>query len=841
MPTALRHHRILSASTAAVLTLAVHLLVMRRRQIVPFGETTRGVGDYGPQYVPFHHALSQILHGSEQIGLDFNWLSGGGVAFLPDYTTYLASPFALMVGLFPPSQTELALTVTILIRLSVAAGAMSLLLTKLTPWVTPWATLPFAVTYATSAWVFDIAIYTPQWLDGLISFPLLCLAALWCREDRRRLLAILVVAEAWWSNYYTAYMASLGAALFLVLWLATTGVSWLEGLRSVLRFALTGLVGVLLVAPLLVPTALAVANGVPYGRSSLGEVTPRSALVRLLPFTEGVMRTPALAVGTLGLLLALAQPFCSRRPLRQRLVWTGGLAALFGSLLWLPTVMAWNVFDIPNGNPFRFSFVLTGFLVLTAWFCVQDGRLGSVTVLRWPSMLACLAGVGQLMLLTRLANQVQEKQLLIHPSAISAWSLRIGAGVLLVSLVQLRWRKIAALAAAALALLSFVETERSAYFIDTALRIDLGTAPAHDPTARNYQTLASRATSQATWPQGRVSAEAWPREYSWMSYNNPLLRGYPSLPYYSSTLPLAVSETLQGLGVASRANGRMLIDTRDPGLDPLLAVSVRGSDHLLTQTDRLEAFAMVRAVGAAPASAAGLPRPARLRNDLLDEPVYHPAEGIHFSKEPRQNGRLTVGVGETVVATASCAPGQVLQLFIDGGNGLVEWSDASGGKHRMGSFDRRVLTLAPAPRGAIRLSGRSPAGISMTPGGLACLDSSSLAQQVSSMETPLIDVDGASIHAQFAQPIRGSIIVATTAQRGWTCSLDGREVPVEPRSGLLGVHADGRSELSCSYHTPGLRTGLALGALAAILAMAYWWAGRRRDRVRAAATRAEGD
>ena len=61
------------------------------------------------------------------------------------------------------------------------------------------------------------ASYNLMWLDGLIAFPLLCLVGEWALTDRRPVLGPLVVALAWTANFYTAYMATIGAALVLLL------------------------------------------------------------------------------------------------------------------------------------------------------------------------------------------------------------------------------------------------------------------------------------------------------------------------------------------------------------------------------------------------------------------------------------------------------------------------------------------------------------------------------------------------------------------------------------------------------------------------------------------------
>ncbi len=97
----------------------------------PFGPRTRSVNDLGNQFVPYHTRLWDLLHGRADGGVLVNWQSGYGTSFLPDIGTYLGSPFAPLVGLFPRDEIDLAVYVVTVLKTAAAAAAMTALLLAL--------------------------------------------------------------------------------------------------------------------------------------------------------------------------------------------------------------------------------------------------------------------------------------------------------------------------------------------------------------------------------------------------------------------------------------------------------------------------------------------------------------------------------------------------------------------------------------------------------------------------------------------------------------------------------------------------------------------------------------
>lgn len=165
-----RRRSLLGSALAALLTAVAVCAGDAAARVFPYGSRHRSINDLGNQFVPFHAQLWDLLHGRAEGGLLFNWRSGYGMSFLPDLGTYLTSPFAVLVGLFPRADIDLAVYVVTVLKMSAAAAAMAWLLRtqRRGPW---WAAGLLGASYALCGWSVIEASYNPMWLDGLIAFP----------------------------------------------------------------------------------------------------------------------------------------------------------------------------------------------------------------------------------------------------------------------------------------------------------------------------------------------------------------------------------------------------------------------------------------------------------------------------------------------------------------------------------------------------------------------------------------------------------------------------------------------------------------------------------------------
>ncbi|MFF0479307.1 YfhO family protein [Streptomyces sp. NPDC004284] len=722
-------------------------------RVFPFGPRHRAVNDLANQFVPFHAHLWDLLHGRADGGPLLDWGAGWGTSFLPDYGTYLSSPFAPLVALFPRGDVEYAVYAITVLKTAVAAAAMTFLLRRLGPGVWWWASV-LGASYALCGWSLAEGTYNPMWLDGLIAFPLLCLVGEWAREGRRPLLGPLVVAVCWLANFYTAYMATLGAALVLLVRLAVTDAfRW----RTLLRAVLTTGVGIGLAAPVLVPVFLGSRHAYPGVVRDFAPAAGTDVLARLLPVTYSFM-TPAAFVCTAVPLLAGALLFRRDVRGRERWLWGGLCAAVALSMQWTPTHLAWHVFATPNGSPYRQTFVLSGVLVLAAWTGLAHGL---------PDRRALLGGAAVVLALTAGA---------LPSPLLTSWSLllaAVGLAAVAGALLLPRRGRYGLLAALLVAGTLLGQAAATTAYADRERLVRLDDYP---PWGPEHERRAAALAAADGWPAYRTDS-GLPR----VAGNDPLLLGGQGAAYYSSHTPAVLTETLAALGGGWTSRGRNLLSLDNPVTDALFGVGARWRDGAVVRTDVRLPLVTVRPPGPPPVYGRS---PFRNQELLLGSQVY----------EPPHAGACPVGT----------------EVFL--------WAPDTTGTARLGDHETHLLGGTPKRRAALTSLGvqRTP-GLKPElpgPGELGCLDHDRLRTAVAALRARAatsVRVTSDGIRATLPPGSTGTAVVAAPHIAGWHCA----GAPATSYGGLLAVPVrDGLTELSCTFRPPGLRAGLAAGAAA---------------------------
>ncbi|MFF4397726.1 YfhO family protein [Streptomyces sp. NPDC001480] len=828
----------------------------------PFGPRTRSVNDLGNQYVPFHAHLWDLLHGRADGGLLVNWQSGFGSGFLPDFGTYLSSPFAPLVAVFPRDRIDLAVYVITVLKTGCAAAAMAFLLLTLRPgrW---WAAGLLGASYALCGWSVAAASYNPMWLDGLIALPLLCLAGEWTLTGRRPLLGVLVVAAAWIANFYTAYMATVGAVLVLLLRLLLAGLPRRRALAVAGRAGLTFALGVGLAAPLVTVVYFGSKHASPGRFQEFVPATGEDLAARLLPTTYS-FGTPAVYVGTTALLLALALPFHRAVPPAVRTGWTVLVVAVTLSMQWNPTHLAWHAFTAPQGSPYRQAFVLCALLVIAAWHSLSYGP---------PDRRALLTASALLLLVVAVASRSH----LVRPYA---WP------VLLLAAVG---------ALGGLALLAGTHggwlaggTRRT---VLTGLTVALLVgAQFGEATANSAATTRQRYASMdhyAPWgKRQRQQSEAVTRADGWPRYrtdpgreqtvgNDPLLLGGQGAQYYSSHTSDVLFRTLTALGAGWTSGGRSPQSLDNAVTDVIFSIGARvhsppdphhkwppqdGSRLTVSRRD-VPPLVTVRPSGTAAHRHTGVsafgPSPYRNQELLLGTRVYtvprltvrtaagEPPHGGDAGHPGLLVGAPAPGTARKPTITARCPAGSEVYLWAPRYSGTARLAGDFAGRPaaRFRSEPSGARIAAMQPLGRVPSSGRlrvdlAPERAGRIPdGAVGCLDTARLHDAVARLSTTgatRVRVSDGTVRAELPAGSTGTAVVAVPRTAGWRCALgDAAAVPARNYYGLIGVPLDGSStSLTCTFHPPGLRLGTAVGAASlltlVLLAVLSAIRGRRR-------------
>lgn len=814
-----------AAGLAALITVVVFCAADAVARSYPFGPRTRTVNDLGNQYVPFHAHLWDLLHGRADGGLLVNWQSGYGSSFLPDLGTYLTSPFALLVAVFPRDEIDLAVYVITVLKVACAAAAMAWLLLALRPgrW---WAAGLLGVSYALCGWTVAAAVYNLMWLDGLIALPLLCLAGEWILHRRRPLLGVLVVTAAWIANFYTAYMATLAAALVLLLRLALSGLPPRRKAAVAGRAGLTVALGVGLAAPVVTVVYFGTTHASPGRFTEFKPVGAEDLLARLLPTTYS-FGSPALFVGTTALLLALALPFHRAAPRPVRVGWTLLVAGVTLSMQWGPTHLLWHAFAAPQGSPYRQAFVVCALLVMAAWHALSYGvpaprALGAATgvlalivavaarsdlvrQVAWPVLLLATAGaLGGLMLLGVVSGAGDWRPLGDRARRLlRGGDRRLPAGA----------RRTAPVALAVVLLLGaqFGETVATSA---VASRLRLAHLDDYAPWGDRQQRQAEVIARADGWPRYRTDPG---REQT--VANDPMLVGGQGAQYYSSHTSDVLLRTLTALGGGWTSGGRSLQSLDNAVTDVIFSVGARvhsPPDPHQSQSPEPD--------GRVTVSRQDVPPLVTVRPTAATAPAFGPS--------PYRNQELLLGArvytvprlvvsAETV--SARCPAGSEAYLWAPHFAGTAQLTGASGpaARFRSDASKRAAMqplgTVPPSGRLTIELSAHRPGRIPA--GAVGCLDTGKLrtaVQRLKNTGATKVTVSDSAIRAELPAGSKGIAVVAAPRIAGWRCAAgNSAAAPAGNYHGLISVPLDGTSNtVTCTFRPPGLRLGMTVGGVA---------------------------
>ncbi|RKT15785.1 membrane protein YfhO [Streptomyces sp. 1114.5] len=759
--------------------------------------------------VPYHAHLWDLLHGEAAGDLLFNWNSGYGVPFLADFFAYLMNPFSWPTALLPRDQGPLAVFLVTLATIGLGTALMAHLLGRVHPG--PRRLRVFAALgYGLCAWVLDVGGAAPMWLWGLVSLPLLGLAADWCLHERRWVAGTLCVALAWAGNLYTAALATLVAGLLLALRLFATARPFRHRVRTTGRAVTMATAGVLLASPVLF-VAIRAAQGAqpespvqPLGPSGIG-----GHLAQLLPATHGGRPLPDVAIGLFGLLLVCGLPFNRRVRIRERAVWCAALVLVVLSFVWTPTVLVWHGLAIPAGGPYRVAFVLSGLLVLAGWVSLAH-RPDAPTLLGGAAVVAVIAGLA--------ASR--------HSVRPATWVLlTVGGAVLLTALWILDRHHPDRRANAAATWVIGAAVAGNAVWSGYAA---LGGAPPDGVSATAVRAGHAAVHAADDWPRGR--SDPGPHAFT---ANDPLLLNGQGGGYFSGYLPTVTALLLHDLGAGWTAGGRQTASVTDPVGRALFGVRA----HL---DDGPPPYGFAPGRAPAPPLITVLPPGARpdtssvwsrqeslLGSQVYDAPLPVPAGGPAPTLHGTSGWSVPPGT-EGTVFTAACTPGSTAYFHGVWYRGTVSGLGTeyrSDGEQPTTAVAVHRLGTVPAD-GVVRVTLRSDTVSQVPARPIGCLRTDALDAAVARLTATgatRVEAGGHTLAATLPAGSTGTALLSVPATEGWSCAVDGGR-PAAPTKvlGMLGVPLGpgGASRLACTFRPPGLSEGLVVtSATAAVLAL----------------------
>ena len=253
---------------AALVTAVIYWTVMLLGKYVPFGINTPAVTDAKLQYLDLFAYCRDVLTGQNSAVYTFSNTLGGGAAAIWAY--YLASPFNLLLLLFPKDQMNLFLEVLITAKLSAASASFAWLIgRRFKQSVSRDMTLLLSVAYGLMQYMLAQESNV-MWLDGVILLPFIVMGIHRAVYSRRFALAELAVpaAASVLANWYTGGINYLFSAVWFLYELLRDKRSGkpddpgsLGTARRIGRYLLGMGTGLLLAAVLFLPNVIALRQG----------------------------------------------------------------------------------------------------------------------------------------------------------------------------------------------------------------------------------------------------------------------------------------------------------------------------------------------------------------------------------------------------------------------------------------------------------------------------------------------------------------------------------------------------------------------------------------------------
>ena len=337
----------------------------------PFGDNSVLVLDLNGQYVYYYEAMRDAFWGNGS--MFYSWSRNLGGEMMGIFAYYLASPFSLIVMLFPRSMLLESLLIMQLFKLG-AAGLTFCFYLRKSKRVGDYSSLIFSTLYALMAYAV-VQLMDPMWLDGLVYLPLITYGIEKLVDENKMVRMIVPLALMFIANFYIGWMLAIFSVLYFLYYIIfarkNEDSTTRDNILALVKFGAGGVIAALCAAAVLLPVYYSLKLGklefTSPDYSLKAQFTLMDFFTKLLPESYDTVRNEGLPMVYCGVLTLFMIPLYfvnSNIDFRKKI----GNAALMTAVLfsmYLSTVdIAWHGFQVPNWLPYRYSFVFS-FVLLT--------------------------------------------------------------------------------------------------------------------------------------------------------------------------------------------------------------------------------------------------------------------------------------------------------------------------------------------------------------------------------------------------------------------------------------------------------------------------------------------
>ncbi len=357
---------------------SIFLIIYFIRGVYPIGEESVLVLDLNAQYVYFFEELRDVLLG--QGNLLYSWQRALGGEFMGMFAYYLASPFNLLIVLFPENAITEALLTIFVLKAGLSGFNFAVYLHYSGRAKSKYATVIFASMYALTSYAM-VNAHNTMWIDVLLFLPLLILGLENLINKKRYLLYTIVLAVSIISNFYIGYMLCIFLAVYSVYYYFAYGYSYkynetgekLHLLKSFLRVLFFSIIALAMSAVII----FTVYYSLKFGKNEFSDPTYELSsnfnllelFAKMLPNSYDTVRPEGLPFVYCGVLSLILLPifFITKKITPREKICAGFIIStlvLFFSASTLDIFM--HGMQKPNWLNYRYSFMFCFLLIVFA-------------------------------------------------------------------------------------------------------------------------------------------------------------------------------------------------------------------------------------------------------------------------------------------------------------------------------------------------------------------------------------------------------------------------------------------------------------------------------------------
>ncbi|MDR1567856.1 MAG: YfhO family protein [Streptococcaceae bacterium] len=368
------HKKVLWFSLLSFLLPLITLFYIYYINNIYFGSTTTLLaGDAYHQYVVFHTAISNILHGKGS--LFYNWNIGLGVNFYTLSAYYLGSFFTPIAYFFNAKNMPDALYFLTLLKF----GAIGLSAFTSFRHIFKKAALP--ITFALSM-SFTLMSFTASfselitWLDVFIYLPFVLWGLTRLMNEKKCGLLFVSLLLLLISNYYFSFMVCIFITLYYLANLFSNFKTYRQTIPLFIKTTvLAGIASFIVLLPVYIDLRTVGEKLTTISRLKTESTGPFDLIYKNFIGaydTTQYQAIPMIYVGLIPLFLAVLYFFNRKFSRRQRLASGLLILVLIASFYLEPLNLAWQGMHSPNMFLFRFSFLFSTLIILLAGYNIEE-------------------------------------------------------------------------------------------------------------------------------------------------------------------------------------------------------------------------------------------------------------------------------------------------------------------------------------------------------------------------------------------------------------------------------------------------------------------------------------